>query len=158
MISIVAAAAKNGVIGKNGGIPWDIPEDRAHFRRVTAGGAVIMGRRTYESIGHPLPDRYNIVVSRTLALQDEMLCTAAGLPEAIRIAASKCPAIYLCGGREIYAEGLAYAERLYLTELDDAYEGDVYFPAFSQEEFRLVKRIRSEAGRLWYNIYERTRL
>lgn len=153
MISIVAAVAKNGVIGRNGSIPWDIPEDRAHFREITTGGAVIMGRRTYEEIGHPLPDRFTIVVSRTLRLEGETICTAASLEEAVRIAEAKRQEIYLCGGREIYAQGLTIAERLYLTELDDAYEGDVYFPAFSPEEFQLTGRIRSY--RLNYSVYSR---
>lgn len=155
MISIVAAVAKNGVIGRNGRLPWDIPEDRAHFRQITTGGAVIMGRRTYEEIGHPLPDRCNIVVSRTLHLNGETIRTAPDLEQAIRIARMQHLEIYLCGGREIYAKGLELADRLYLTELDDAYGGDVYFPEFPPETFRLTERIRSGSARLWYSVYTR---
>lgn len=155
MISIIAAAASNGVIGRNGRIPWDIPEDRAYFRRITEGSAVIMGRRTYAEIGHPLPDRYNIIVSGTLHIQEKTICSVRNLEEAIHIASMQREDIFLCGGERIYTEGLAFAERLYLTELEDAYEGDAYFPHFSADVFHLVQRVRSEKERLCFSIYQR---
>ncbi len=149
MISMIAAVAANGVIGRQGRIPFSEPEDRAHFRTLTMGSSVIMGRRTYEEIGHPLPGRYHVIVSGTLHLHGDNLCTAATLPEAIRKAAVR-ENVFLCGGTRIYAEGMAYAERIYLTELKAAYEGDVYFPPMPPQ-FRLIERVERE--RLYFSVY-----
>jgi len=161
MISIIAAAAANGVIGKDGGIPWDIPEDRAYFKELTTGGAVIMGRRTYESIGRPLPERLNIVVSGSAVFSGKMLRTAGSLDEAVKTAEKwlrrkhSDSGIFLCGGAEIYRQGLEKAERIYLTELYDEYEGDVYFPEFSREDFRLVSCDDHPELRLRFCVYEK---
>lgn len=159
MISIIAAAAKNGVIGSNGRIPWDIPEDRAHFRKITSGGIVIMGRRTYEEIGSPLPDRFNIVVSASRSFSGRSLRTAGSLRKALAIAAVRArktgEQVFLCGGGKIYARGLKYASRIYLTELDDEYSGDAFFPKFSKKSFRCVSRTRSDELRLCFCVYER---
>lgn len=155
MINLIAAVAKNGVIGRNGTLPWDFPEDRAYFRRLTRGGALIMGRRTFAEIGHPLPDRATVIVSRTLRMEGENLHTACSLDEAIRMAELLRPEIFLCGGAEIYRQGMVLAERLYLTEIEDAYEGDVYFPAIPEGMFRLKERVHSPREKLWYAVYER---
>lgn len=161
MISIIAAAAKNGVIGSRGGIPWDIPADRAYFRKMTTGGVVIMGRMTYESIGFPLPNRYNIIVSRSKRFSGKMLRSAESLEEAIKLAESysesheNISGIFLCGGQRIYADGLKYAGRIYLTELDDEYDGDRFFPEFSAKEFRLIKKSRDDISGLCFSVYER---
>ena len=161
MISIIAAAAANGVIGANGGIPWDVPEDRAYFKRLTSGGAVIMGRRTFESIGRPLPERMNIVISSGGRLRGKMLRTAQSLDEGIEIAGKWLRkertegGIFLCGGAEIYRQGLEKAERIYLTELYDEYEGDVYFPEFSREKFRLISCDDRPELRLRFCVYEK---
>lgn len=161
MINIIAAAAKNGVIGSKGKIPWDIPEDRAYFRDITIGGIVIMGRKTFEEIGKPLPERFNIIVSKTKSYSGETLCTAGDLEEAIGIAGQynklngSDTDIFICGGREIYAEGLKYAQRIFLTELYDEYEGDTYFPDFSKKDFRCVKRTANDELRLAFSIYEK---
>lgn len=161
MICIIAAAAANGVIGANGGIPWDIPEDRAYFKSLTTGGVVIMGRRTYESIGRPLPERLNIVVSGRGRFIGKMLRTAASLDAAVRTGKNwlrrraSDGGIFLCGGAEIYRQGLKKARRIYLTELYDEYEGDVYFPEFSREDFRLISCDDRPELRLRFCIYER---
>lgn len=161
MISIIACAAKNRVIGSGGDIPWDIPADRAYFRKITTGGVVIMGRKTYESIGFPLPDRYNIVVSRSRRFSGEMLRTAGSLEEALELALAyaekheKISGIFLCGGERIYAEGLKYAQRIYLTELDREWDGDRFFPEFSSGDFRLVKRTYGDVPGLCFSVYER---
>lgn len=161
MVSMIAAVSKNGVIGSCGDIPWDIPADRAYFRKITAGGVVIMGRRTYESIGKPLPDRYNIIVSKNARFSGEMMCTAGSLEEALELAQSytekheNISGIFLCGGERIYAEGMKYAQRIYLTKLYDEYEGDRFFPEIPSEQFCLVKRIRDDKNRLSFCIYER---
>ncbi len=161
MISIIAALAKNRVIGAHGTIPWDIPEDKAHFRKLTVGNVIIMGRKTYESIGFPLPNRSNIVVSRSADFSGENLMTAPDLDTAVALAYS-CASkdnfksqIFLCGGEKIYSEGLDFARRLYLTELDDEYQGDTFFPHFSKKKIRLVSHKRIEHLRLSFNVYER---
>ena len=158
MISIIAAAAKNGVIGAGGKIPWDIPEDMAYFRRITSGGAVIMGRRTYEDIGRPLPNRYNIVVSAKLQTAPEGTALARSLAEAVEIAVrSGRENIFLCGGAAVYREGLAIADRIYLTVLDEEYDGDVYFPEFSEKEFRLTSYERCASAPITFRIYDKCR-
>lgn len=156
MISIIAAAAKNGVIGAGGKIPWNIPEDMAYFRRITSGGAVIMGRRTYEDIGRPLPDRYNIVVSEKMKTAPEGTVLAHSLAEAVESAVrSGLENIFLCGGAAVYREGLAIADRIYLTVLDDEYDGDVYFPEFSEKDFRLTSYERCGSAPITFRIYDK---
>lgn len=155
MINIVAAVARNGVIGRNGTLPWDFPEDRAYFRQLTTGGVLIMGRRTFEDIGRPLPGRVTIIVSKTLHIETEPLRTASSLDEALRMAQPLQKEIFLCGGADIYRQGMALADRLYLTEIEDAYRGDVYFPAIPNKLFQLKKRVHSPREKLWYAVYER---
>jgi dihydrofolate reductase len=129
MINIIAALSENRVIGCGGKIPWDIPEDRAHFRRLTTGNTVIMGRRTFEEIGRPLPERINIVVSTSADYSGENLYTARSLGHALELAKGYSDReIFLCGGERIYREGLSVADRLYLTELDARFDGDAFFP------------------------------
>ena len=151
MICLIAAVAKNGVIGAQGRIPWTIPEDRAHFRRLTQGGILIMGRYTWEEIGRPLPGREIIVVS---ASAPEGVYSARTLPEALSLAQQFADRdVFLCGGVRIYAEGMRAAQRLYLTELQAAYEGDVYFPPIPPGQFRLTRKVQGEG--LWFCEYER---
>ncbi len=155
MICIIAAVAANGVIGAGGRIPWSIPEDMSYFRRITMGGAVVMGRLTYESIGRPLPGRLNIVVTRSKKVYGDGIVTAGSLPEAIAIAEGAGKDVFICGGGSVYREGLAFAERLYITELRDEYAGDVRFPAFDHRKYRLIKReVNSDFG-FSFCIYER---
>ncbi len=155
MICIIAAVAANGVIGAGGRIPWRIPEDMAYFRRITMGGAVVMGRLTYESIGRPLPGRLNIVVSRSKKISEDGIVTAGSLPEAIAIAERAGKDVFICGGGTVYREGLAFAERLYITELRDEYAGDVRFPEFDHREYRLVGREDHSGLGFSFCIYER---
>ena len=161
MINIIAAVAANGIIGCHGKIPWDIPEDRARFRELTTGNICIMGRRTYESIGRPLPDRINIVVSANQSLFSRNLRTVRSLEEAIKLA-QKCAdmsggdqEIFICGGKRIYAEGLEIADRVYLTEIDKKYEGDAFFPEFDKSSFELTKQERREELGLSFYVYDR---
>ena len=160
MISIIAARAKNGVIGCKGRIPWDIPEDRAHFREVTYGCPVIMGRHTYEEIGRPLPGRFNIIVSGSISLSGENVITTTDLKAAVRCAKLHIEnkgcrnEIFLCGGERIYREGLSIAQRIYLTDINECFEGDAYFPEFGNE-FRLVMYRRLPQKGIKFSIYER---
>jgi dihydrofolate reductase len=136
MIAIIAAYADNRVIGYQGRIPWHISEDFRHFREITAGGTVIMGRKTYESIGHPLPGRENIVVSGSMAPAETSLRLARNLTEALELATRK--RIFIIGGESLYREGLAYTDTLYLTEIDGSFPGDKHFPELPEGEFRLI--------------------
>lgn len=160
MISIIAAVAENGVIGSDGKIPWDIPEDKAYFKKITSGGIVIMGRRTFEEIGFPLPNRYNIVVSGNKDFCGENLRTAVNLDHALELARiyaneNSTDDIFLCGGEKIYSQGMKYAQRMYITEINGSYDGDTFFPEFSRDEFRLSERICMSDGKLSFCIYER---
>ncbi|MBP3798654.1 MAG: dihydrofolate reductase [Ruminococcus sp.] len=156
MISIIAAVSRNGVIGADGKIPWDIPEDMAYFSRTTTGGAVIMGRRTYEDIGRPLPKRYNIILSAKLKKAPEGTVLADSLEKAIELAKnSGRENIFLCGGSAVYREGLAIADRIYLTVIDRDYEGNVFFPKFSEKDFRLTSCEKCLSAPISFRVYDR---
>lgn len=143
ILSIIAAVAKNGVIGADGKLPWRIPADLKRFKQLTTGHTLVMGRKTYESIGRPLPDRYTVVVSRdpSFSIQkDSEIATVRSLDEAIRIALHveefgfwfsrygvKGEA-FVCGGGEVYRQTISLASRLYLTLVEREYEGDARFP------------------------------
>ena len=136
MLNIIVARSKNGVIGKQGRIPWKIEGEQKQFREVTLGGAVIFGRKTYEEIGHPLEGRLNIVVTNTARYEGENLTTARSLREAIALCGEK--EIFVCGGYRLYEEALPLAEKLYITEVDLFVEdGDVFFPPFTEDDFTL---------------------
>jgi dihydrofolate reductase len=144
-ITLIAAVARNGVIGRNGAIPWRIPGDLPRFKRITMGHPVIMGRRTWESLGRPLPGRRNIVISRTPGF------TPAGAEvfESLEGALAACadsPEVFVIGGTEAYREALAVADRLLLTEIDADIEGDAYFPPFDRSAWRETAREAHAAG------------
>lgn len=131
-IALVVAVARNGVIGRAGGLAWKISDDLKHFREVTLGKPVIMGRKTFDSIGRPLPQRINIVVTRRAEPINGALI-APSIEEAVRLgadAAAQLNAEEICviGGAEIYAQTLPLATRLYLTEVEAEIDGDAYFP------------------------------
>lgn len=140
-IALVVAMAKNGVIGDKGAMPWRISDDLKWFKEVTLGKPVIMGRKTFESIGKPLPGRRNIVITRSSSWAQEGVERAGSINEAIALAegaAREGGADEICviGGGEIYAQTLDRAERIYLTEVDADVEGDARFPAFDESEWR----------------------
>ena len=142
MIAIIAAVARNRVIGCNGRIPWDLPADRRHFRETTMGQAVIMGRRTYEEIGHPLPGRLTIVVSAGSTFSGPDLLTVRSLAEGIMAAGEHD--VFIAGGARLYREALPLAEVLYLTEIDADYAGDTFFPAFDVSNY--IRTVVREVG------------
>lgn len=133
MIALIAAYAKNRVIGNNGRIPWKIQGEQKRFRELTTGNVVIMGRRTFEEIGKPLPDRTTIVVSSTKKFSGENCYTVSSLQEAIKLAGNRD--IYVSGGAKLYEEALPIAEKMYITEIDMVIDGDTYFPQFHDEDF-----------------------
>ena len=161
MINIIAAVAKNGVIGLNGTIPWNIPEDKKYFKKVTDGKIIIMGRKTFEGIGFSLPNRVNIIISKEKYFHDKNQYIAKNLNEAIVIANKYIKKnkisdeIFICGGANIYKKGLKYAQKIYLTQLDDNYAGDTYFPKFSNHDFKLIKYIRRDDLRLSFCVYKK---
>jgi dihydrofolate reductase len=143
---LVAAMAKNRVIGAANRIPWHLPEDLRHFRALTLNHAVIMGRATYDSMGKPLPKRRNIVVSRNHTLRIEGVEMANDLESAIALARQTDDEPRVIGGGQLYAEALPLATRLYLTELDAVYEGDTFFPSFEPSEWTVVEQRRGEGA------------
>ena len=138
-LAIVVACNQDWIIGAKGGMPWHIPEDLRHFKRVTLDHAILMGRKTHESIGMPLPGRRNIVITRPPNAHFEGCETAGSLSEAIEMARSggdACPRVI--GGGQIYVEALALATDLYLTQIQLDVEGDTYFPEVDLEQWTLV--------------------
>ena len=141
-ISLVAAVARGGVIGREGGLPWRLPEDMAHFRAVTIGHPVVMGRRTWESLPadfRPLPGRRNVVVTRDASWHDPGAERAASVEDALQLLASE-EHVSVIGGGEIFAAALPHADELLLTEIDLDVEGDTLFPDWDRASFAEVKR------------------
>ena len=140
-ISIIAAVAKNNVIGINNDLPWNIPEDLRNFKKLTFGNPIVMGRKTFDSIGKPLPGRRNIVISRNTALKIENCEIANSLDAAIRIAKSQNPdEVFIIGGAQIYEQAMQFADRLYLTEINQDVKGDAFFPNFSGKKWKEIRR------------------
>jgi dihydrofolate reductase len=141
-LTLVAAVARNGVIGRDGTIPWRIPEDMQRFRALTMGHPVLMGRRTWESLPdrfRPLPGRRNVVVTRNPEWSGEGAVRAGSLEEALELA-EDAPRVFVIGGAELYASALPLADELVLTEVDADVEGDTFFPAFERSDFVEVAR------------------
>lgn len=138
-VALIAAVARNGVIGANNALPWKLPADLARFRALTTGHAVVMGRKTWQSLGRPLKDRQNIVVTRERAFRAEGALVAASLRDALA-AASLPPPVFCIGGGELYGDALPLASTMHLTEIDRDFEGDVRFPAFDPGQWRVESR------------------
>ncbi len=159
MVSIIVAIAQNGTIGDKNSLLWHIKEDMRFFRTTTSGHAVIMGRKTFESLGSkPLPKRTNIVITRAERTFDGAL-TAHSLEEAVRMAEGD-EEIFIIGGAQIYAEALKIADRMYITVVERDYEGDTSFPAINYDEWQLVSSERMERGEEFdapfaFNLYTR---
>ena len=139
-VVLVAAVAENGVIGRDGDIPWAIPEDLKHFRRTTTGHTVVMGRATYDSIGHPLPYRTNVVVTRSADWSAEHVLVAHSLEEALEQARAGEGDVMVIGGGHIYREAMPHATHQVLTEVHGSPEGDTYYPDFDRAEWRETDR------------------
>ena len=143
MIVLIAARAKNGVIGMGGKIPWNIPNEKCFFKEMTMGHLVVMGRKTYEEIGRPLPGRITLVVTNTQNYDNQGCVTVKSLQEAIEFAKGRT--LFVAGGAALYQEALPLAELLYLTEIDMEIEGDVFFPEFDVNQYQ-----RTVIGKLDY--------
>lgn len=141
MISIIVAMDRNRLIGRGNALPWHLPADLAHFKAVTMGKPILMGRKTYESIGRPLPGRHNIVITRNADFAAPG-CTVVASVDAALAAAGAVPEIMLIGGAQLYAELLPRVGRLYVTRIDAAFEGDAWFPALADGDW--VETARSD--------------
>lgn len=164
-VCLIAAMAENRVIGRGGGLPWRLPDDLKHFKRLTVDHTVIMGRKTFDEIRHPLANRRNVVISRNPAFRPPGATVVPSLAEALALGATERE-VFVIGGGEIYRQALPLADRIYLTVVHGLVEGDTWFPAFEttagwvlEEEtphpaddrhaypftFRTYRRLRREA-------------
>ncbi|MGI9381971.1 MAG: dihydrofolate reductase [Methyloligellaceae bacterium] len=148
---MVVAVAENGVIGRQGGLPWRLSSDLKLFRRLTLGKPLIMGRKTFESIGKPLDGRDNIVVTRSSGFHAPGISVADGIETALRLArdcaqARQAEEIAVIGGAQIYEAALPFTDRIYLTRVHAAPEGDTFFPDLREADWREVSRERFAAG------------
>jgi dihydrofolate reductase len=157
-VYLVAAVAANGVIGRNGQLPWHLPEDLKHFKRLTLGHPVIMGRRTWESLGRPLPGRDNIVVTRRAGYDAPGAAVAASLEAALALCAGESVA-FVIGGQQLFAESLPVAAGLAMTEIHRDYEGDTWFPPYDRSRWRESQRehhTASDGTQFDFVLYEPT--
>jgi len=138
VISIIVAISENGVIGKNNQLLWHISDDLKRFKRLTTGHTVIMGRKTFESIGKPLPNRRNIVVSRGEGVKFNGCEVARSLTDALEIASTD-DEVFIIGGGEVYRQALPLAGKIYLTLVHANFEGDTFFPSINPQEWKVVK-------------------
>ncbi|MFR9558396.1 MAG: dihydrofolate reductase [Rikenellaceae bacterium] len=145
MINIIVAIAQNGVIGGNNTLLWHISEDLQNFKRITSGHPVIMGRKTYESLGRPLPNRQNIVITRQ-DIEIEGCSIVHSLPEALAMFTAE-QEVFIIGGAEIYREGLQLAHKMYITRVHHDYEGDTSFPEYDTNDWALTNSTHFECGK-----------
>jgi dihydrofolate reductase len=142
MISLIAAMSKNRVIGKDGRLPWSLPDDLAYFKKITMGHPVIMGRKTFESLGKPLPGRENIVITENRNYQPKDCLTLHSIDETIAFCNDKNG--FIIGGAQIYRQFLPYAEKLYITFIDEIFDGDSFFPEVNLEMWRLISQTKGK--------------
>lgn len=156
MVALIVAYARNRVIGNQGCIPWKIKGEQKRFKQLTTGNVVVMGRRSYEEIGKPLPNRTTIVVSSTRLFEGENCYTVNSLQEAIKLAGNRD--VYISGGAGLYAEAIELVDKMYITEIEADIEGDTYFPDFEEEMFdkEVVERFEFE-GEIPYTYVTYTR-
>ncbi|WP_099351586.1 dihydrofolate reductase [Fredinandcohnia onubensis] len=140
MISLLVAMDKNQLIGKDNDLPWRLPADLAYFKRVTMGHPIIMGRKTYDSIGRPLPGRENIIVTRDTSYKAEGCKVIHSIEEIVKMNQQTDQELFVIGGAEIFKEILPYSDRLYITEINEGFDGDTYFPAFDKAKWKVISK------------------
>jgi dihydrofolate reductase len=151
-ITVLAAVGANLAIGRDGNMPWHLPEDLAHFRAITMGHVMVMGRKTYDSIGRALPGRRTIVITRQPGWHAPSVEVAHSLPEALALAG---PAdVFVVGGSDVYRQAMPFADQMLLTEIEQSPEGDAFFPTYSPDEWRETARERHQG--FAFVTYERT--
>jgi len=156
-VYLVAAVASNGIIGANGKLPWHIPEELRHFKRLTLGHPVIMGRRTWESLKGPLPQRENIVVTRRAGYEAEGAAVASSLEAALAMCIGE-PVAFVIGGTQLFEEAMPIAAGMVLTEIQRDYDGDTWFPKWDRRQWRESQReahTAEDGTRFDFVLYER---
>jgi len=164
-LALIVAMAANRCIGMDNMLPWRLPADLQYFKRMTSGKAIVMGRTTYDSLGRPLPNRTNIVVTRDPAWEGPIgtrvvhsLEAALALAEAVAVVNAQDEALVI-GGAEVYAQALPLVSRMYITEVEASVEGDAFFPAWDRSQWQETSRERhhDEASNLWFSfvVYDR---
>ena len=157
-VYLVAAVASNGIIGANGALPWRLPEDLQHFKRVTMGHPVVMGRKTWESLKGPLPGRDNIVVTRTAGYEAPGAAVASSLQAALALCLGE-PVVFVIGGSRLFAESLPFAAGLVMTEIYKDFDGDTRFPAYDRSHWKETQREQhatAEGMKFDFVLYEPT--
>jgi dihydrofolate reductase len=162
MTAIVVAASENNVIGREGGMPWHLPRDMKFFKSLTTGHPVIMGRKTFESLGKPLPNRTNIVITRNENYTAEGCAVVSNIEEAIQRAQTTDETIFIIGGGEIYRQALSLCDRVYLTRVSVSVDGDTYFPRLDEKKWKLTaeevyEKDEKNAYNLSFLTYEKIR-
>jgi dihydrofolate reductase len=160
MISLILAMDKNRVIGIDNRMPWHLPADLAYFKQMTLGHPVIMGRKTFESIGKPLPGRQNVIITANKDYQKEGCVILHSIDEALAFCLDKD--VFVIGGAQIYQDFFPYADRLYLTFIDEVFPGDCFFPEIDDKTWKLVSKIKGERNEknpydYYFLVYEKTK-
>ena len=149
IVSMIAAVAQNGIIGKDNDLVWNLPDDMKYFMQTTSGHPIIMGRKNYESIPdkfRPLPNRTNIIVTRNTDYTAEGAIVVFSLEDALSAAKETgADEVFIIGGGEIYSIGFPYADKLYISEIEGIYDGDTFFPEYNRDEWKETSRIHHPA-------------
>lgn len=152
MIALIVAFDENRTIGFKGKIPWHIPEDLQRFKNLTIGQSVIMGWKTYESIGSPLPNRINYILSSTKNYQGENVIMVSSLDDAIKDSSARGLNLYIGGGASLYRQALLLCDFLYITKIHRSFKGDTFFPPFDEKEYLLLLQ-KEGKGSIPYTFY-----
>jgi dihydrofolate reductase len=160
ILSHIAAMGENLVIGNDGELPWDIPEDMKYFMNTTKDHVIIMGRKTFETLDKPLPKRLTIIVTRQLGYKAEGCVVVTSLKKAIEEAKKQIPPypeeVFICGGGEIYKESLPLVNKLYLTRIQEEFDGDTFYPEVDFSQFKKISHVdREEPLPFSFEVYER---
>ncbi|RAS71932.1 type 3 dihydrofolate reductase [Priestia endophytica] len=161
MISFIVAMDDNNLIGKDNALPWHLPADLAYFKKVTTNHTIVMGRKTYESIGRPLPNRKNVVLTHSTSFQEEGVTVIHSLDELKEMANRSNEELFIIGGARLYEQLLPVADRLYVTHIRATFDGDTHFPVFSKEEWKIIdseehKKDEKNACDYEFVVYERS--
>lgn len=151
-LSLIAAIGNNNELGKNNQLLWNLPADMKHFRDTTRGHTVIMGRKTHESIGRPLPNRRNIVITRDTTYQKDGVEVVHSIDEALKLFENTDEEVFCIGGADVYAQALPYANKLYITHLDATFDADTFFPRIDEQWQKHSETIRSADGENPYTL------
>ncbi len=158
LISLIVAHDENRVIGYENDMPWHLPGDLAYFKRTTMGKPIVMGRKTFESIGKALPGRLNIVITTQADYDAENIVTVSSLEEAIQVASAQSEEIMIIGGGKIFKSALPLADRLYITQINHTFNGDTYFPEYFSKGWKEIsssEEQRADGYTFTYKIFEK---